>query len=292
MFATKSWKRMLRKWRIRVARRLLATRIGRELLVNSVSPRIVSMTADCGDHLMTFSPHDYIGRKIYRKGHFERENVDRLLSVLRQRGLLRDGTVLLELGGNIGTQTIYFALSKAFRRIVTIEPDPRNFALLQTNIAQNQLGDLITTVNSAAGESEGTLDFFLHPDNHGKSSALRQSDRDIEITVPVKPVPAILSDVGVAPEEIGLIWMDIEGYEPVAARSMRSLLERRTPLYMEFSPVFYGAAGSHAFVDHLARFYENCIVFTEQGPVEMKVAAMPVKQDQFDVLLLPDQRLR
>ncbi|HTO31602.1 MAG TPA: FkbM family methyltransferase [Pararhizobium sp.] len=283
----KSWKRWLRKWRIRTARRLLGTRIGRELLVNSVSPKILSMTADCGDHLMTFSPHDYIGRKIYRKGHFERENVDRLLSVLRRHGLLRDGAVLLELGGNIGTQTIYFALSKAFRRIVTVEPDPRNFSLLQTNIAQNRLGDVITTVNSAAGESQGTLDFFLHPDNHGKSSALRQSDRDIEIKVPVKPVTAILADVGVTPEEIGLIWMDIEGYEPVAARSMQPLLERRTPFYMEFSPVFYGAAGSRDFVAHLARFYENCIVFLESGPIEMKVIDMPIDLDQFDVLLLP-----
>ncbi len=287
MPAMKSWKRRLRKWRIRVARRFLSTPIGRELLVNSVSPKVLSMTADCGDHIMTFSPHDYIGRKIYRKGHFERENVDRLLSVLRQRGLLRDGTVLLELGGNIGTQTIYFALSKAFRRIVTVEPDPRNFALLQTNIAQNHLGDVITTVNSAAGESEGTLDFFLHPDNHGKSSALRQSDRDIEIKVPVKPVTTMLTDIGVASEEVGLIWMDIEGYEPVAARSMQPLLERRTPFYMEFSPVFYGASGSRDFVAHLARFYENCIVFMKDGPVEMKVAAMPVEQDQFDVLLLP-----
>ncbi|WP_325464065.1 FkbM family methyltransferase [Pararhizobium sp.] len=287
MLAMKSWKRWLRKWRIRTARRLLGTRIGRELLVNSVSPKILSMTADCGDHLMTFSPHDYIGRKIYRKGHFERENVDRLLSVLRRHGLLRDGAVLLELGGNIGTQTIYFALSKAFRRIVTVEPDPRNFSLLQTNIAQNRLGDVITTVNSAAGESQGTLDFFLHPDNHGKSSALRQSDRDIEIKVPVKPVTAILADVGVTPEEIGLIWMDIEGYEPVAARSMQPLLERRTPFYMEFSPVFYGAAGSRDFVAHLARFYENCIVFLESGPIEMKVIDMPIDLDQFDVLLLP-----
>jgi len=287
MFAMKSWKRRLRKWRNRMAKRFLATPIGREMLVNAVSPKILSMTADCGDHLMTFSPHDYIGRKIYRKGHFERQNVDRLLSVLRQKGLLQPEKVLLELGGNIGTQTIYFALSRAFRRIVTVEPDPRNFQLLRTNIDQNNLGERITAINSAAGESEGMLDFFLHPDNHGKSSALRQSDRDIEIKVPVKPVTALLTEAGVAPEDIGLIWMDIEGYEPVAARSMQPLLARRVPFYMEFSPVFYGPAGSRAFVEHLAGFYEDCIVFFEDRQEEMKVTALPIEQEQFDVLLLP-----
>jgi FkbM family methyltransferase len=287
MTAMKTWKRRLRKWRNRVARRVLGTRTGREMLVSSVSPTIVSMTADCGDHLMTFSPHDYIGRKIYRKGHFERENVDRLLAILRKRELLRQDAVLLELGGNIGTQTIYFALSRAFRHILTVEPDPRNFKLLRTNIDQNGLQDQITAINSAAGESKGALDFFLHRDNHGKSSALRQSDRDIAITVPVKPVTTLLTEAAVAPEEIGLIWMDIEGYEPVAARSMQPLLERRVPFYMEFSPTFYGPDGSAAFVNHLSQFYENCIVFFEDRQVEMKVTAMPTEQEQFDVLLLP-----
>ncbi len=287
MQAMTSWKRQLRKWRNRVARRILSTRIGREMLVNAVSPKILSMTADCGDHLMTFSPHDYIGRKIYRKGHFQRENVERLLNVLRQRALLQPEKVLLELGGNIGTQSVYFALSKAFRHIVTVEPDPRNFKLLRTNIDQNGLGELITAINVAAGESEGTLDFFMHRDNHGKSSALRQSERDIEIKVPVKPVTAMLAETGVTPEDIGLIWMDIEGYEPVASRSMQPLLARRVPFYMEFSPVFYGPAGSRAFVEYLAGFYEDCIVFYEDSQVEMKVTALPIGQDQFDVLLLP-----
>ena len=287
MTAMKSWKRRLRKWRNRLAKRLLATPTGREMLVNAVSPKILSMTADCGDHLMTFSPHDYIGRKIYRKGHFERENVDRLLEVLRQRQLLREDGVLLELGGNIGTQTLYFALSKTFRHILTIEPDPRNFKLLRTNIDQNGLDGTITAINSAAGESEGTLDFFLHRDNHGKSSALRQSARDIEIKVPVKPVPTLLAEAGLVPDDIGLIWMDIEGYEPVAVRSMQSLMSGRVPFYMEFSPVFYGAEGSRAFVAHLAQFYETCIVFSEDGHVEMKVTDMPVDEPQFDVLLLP-----
>ncbi len=287
MQAMKSWRRRLRKWRNRMAKRFLATRIGREMLVNAVSPNVLSMTADCGDHLMTFSPHDYIGRKIYRKGHFQRENVERLLSVLRQRGLLQPEKILLELGGNIGTQTVYFALSKAFRHIVTVEPDPRNFKLLRTNIDQNGLSEQITAINTAAGESEGTLDFFMHRDNHGKSSALRQSDRDIEIKVPVKPVTAMLAETGIAPENIGLIWMDIEGYEPVASRSMQPLLERRVPFYMEFSPVFYGPAGSQAFVDYLAGFYEDCIVFYEDSQVEMKITALPIGQDQFDVLLLP-----
>jgi hypothetical protein len=76
----KYWMKRWRKVRNSVARRLLDTRTGRRLLIESIGPRVVSMTVDAGDHLMTFSPADYIGRKVFRKGHFERDHVDRLIA--------------------------------------------------------------------------------------------------------------------------------------------------------------------------------------------------------------------
>jgi FkbM family methyltransferase len=295
MPSLKRWKRRIRKLRNRVARRMFDTRYGRELLVQCISPRVLTMTADCGDHVMTFSPHDYIGRKIYRKGQFERDHVDRLLGVLAAEGIDLSGC-LLEVGGNIGTQTLYFALSGRFPRIVTIEADPRNFALLTENIRQNGLASRITAVPCAAGESGGSIDFFQHPDNHGKSSAMRQSPRDRQITVPVRPVMEILEEAGLAPADIALVFMDIEGYEPVATRSMSPLLMRQTPFYLEFSPVFYGREGAQAFKAQLSQHYTRCIVFreTEHGdapPVEMALSDLPIGEAQFDLLLLPDTRL-
>ncbi|MBB3593232.1 FkbM family methyltransferase [Rhizobium sp. BK529] len=283
----KYWSRRLRKARNAAASRLFDTRFGRRLLIENIGPRVVSMTVDAGDHLMTFSPSDYIGRKIFRKGHFEREAVDRLIVILRERGLLRKDTTLLEIGANIGTQTVYFALSGAYAHIVSIEPDPRNFPLLALNIRQNRLEEKVRLVNCAAGEIEGEIDFFLNSANHGKSSAIRQSPRDAKISVPVKPVPEILAELSVDSDSIGLVWMDIEGYEPVACRSMQSLLARRVPLYMEFSPLFYGPEGTKAFIDMLAGFYEHCLVVFEDREDEMKVRDLPGSFDQYNVLFLP-----
>ncbi|OLP52497.1 methyltransferase [Rhizobium rhizosphaerae] len=284
----KSFKRRLRKIRNRIARRLFDTRYGRELLVQGISPRVLSMTADCGDHRMTFSPHDYIGRKIYRKGHFERDHVDRLMAVLEARGLLRPETVLLELGGNIGTQTLYFALTGRFRQIVTVEPDPRNLAFLETNIRQNGFEGRIRVAPCAAGAEGGTLDFFQHAGNSGKSSALAAGGGTTRIAVPVKTVPEILTEAQVSVDAVGLVWMDIEGYEPAAIAAMEPLLARRTPIYLEFSPVFYGPAGAAALRDKLARHYENGLIFREDGRQEpVTIRALPVDEPQFDVLLLP-----
>lgn len=282
----KFWNRSWRKLRNRIAARLLDTRYGRELLISTMSPRVLTMTVDCGDHLMSFSPSDYIGRKVFRKGHFERDHVDRLLAVLRERGLLRQGSALLELGGNIGTQTVYFALSQAYRQIVSVEPDPRNFKLLTANIAQNNLQDRVIAVNCAAGDRHGELDFFLNRNNHGKSSALHQSGADSKISVPVSPVPNILASAGVEAEAIGLIWMDIEGYEPVACRSMAALMARKVPLYMEFTPSFYGSEQAAAFVSELSTYYQECLVFFEDESTAMNVVDLPTDGPQFDVLFM------
>lgn len=283
----KYWMKRWRKMRNAITRKLLDTRTGRRVLIESIGPRVVSMTVDAGDHLMTFSPADYIGRKVFRKGHFERDHVDRLLTILRQRDLLRGDGHLLEIGGNIGTQTVYFALSGAYRHIVTIEPDPRNFPLLQLNLRQNRLDDKVTAVNYAAGDTSGEIDFFMNANNHGKSSAIRQSASDTKISVPVRPVTEILADLSIDPAVIGLVWMDIEGYEPVACRSMVPLLSRRVPLYMEFTPSFYGPAQTGEFIATLAGFYDRCLVFFEDGEKEMAVTDLPGDIDQYDVLFLP-----
>jgi FkbM family methyltransferase len=245
------------------------------------------MTVDLGDHVMTFSPSDYIGRSIFAKGHFDRDHVGRLLEIMRERGLPTNDKVLLELGGNIGTHTIYFALTGAFARIVTVEPDPRNFPHLLANIAQNGFANVVTPMNCAAGEVEGEIDFFLHPTNHGRSSPVQRNATDTRIAVPVRPVPAILDEAGVMVEQVGLVWMDIEGYEPVAIRSMQGLLARRVPIYTEFSPQSYGADAAAAFVAHLAEFYDDCITFFEDVATPRKVRDIPIGSEQLDILLLP-----
>ncbi|AJC81703.1 FkbM family methyltransferase protein (plasmid) [Rhizobium etli bv. phaseoli str. IE4803] len=283
----KYWSRRLRKARNAAASRFFDTRFGRRLLIENIGPRVVSMTVDAGDHLMTFSPADYIGRKVFRKGHFERDAVDRLIVILRERGLHRKDATLVEIGGNIGTQTVYFALSNTYAKIVSIEPDPRNFPLLELNIRQNRLEEKARLVNCAAGERDGEIDFFLNRNNHGKSSAIRQSPTDTKISVPVKPVSEILADLAIDPAAIGLVWMDIEGYEPVACRSMQPLLARRVPLHMEFTPLFYGPKGTKAFISMLAGFYEDCLVIFEDREEEMKVRDLPPDIDQYNVLFLP-----
>jgi FkbM family methyltransferase len=273
--------------RARSSQKFFETRRGRDLLIRNIGAGTETMTIDLGDHKMTFSPSDYIGRSIFVKGHFDRDHATRLVDILRERNIPTEGKVLLELGGNIGTHTVYFSLTGAFGRVLTVEPDPRNFPLLQTNIAQNGFAAKVTAVQCAVGDKVGEIDFFLHPTNHGKSATAPRSEADIRITVPVKPVSQILEETGLTAADIGLVWMDIEGYEPVAIHGMRDLLARRVPIYTEFSPEYYGVGQAADFIAHLAEFYEDCLVFFEDVQTPMNVRDIPVDDRQLDILLLP-----
>jgi FkbM family methyltransferase len=66
---------------------------------------------------------------------------------------------VLDLGANIGL----FALSCVARdpdvRVVAVEPDPANAALLRRNVARNALGDAIEVVAAAAGTGPGRIRF-------------------------------------------------------------------------------------------------------------------------------------
>ncbi len=198
------------------------------------------------------------------------------------------GTTLLEIGANIGTHTVYFALTGTFGRIIAVEPDPRNFELLEENVRQNGLSDVVTRMACAVSDVAGDIAFFLHPDNHGKSSPNPSRADESRILVPALPVAAILSRAGVAEADIGLVWMDIEGYEPVASRSMTSLFTRRVPIHLEFTAEFYGPEKASEFVAFLAGFYDECFVFYNDDREErLKVADVPIDREQFDILLIP-----
>ena len=281
-------RRRLRKWRDRLALRFFDTRYGRDLLIKAIGKRTRFMTVDCGDHLMTFSPEDYLGRSVFVKNHFDRDHVGRLMDKLAASGISVEGKTLLEIGANIGTHTIYFALTGVFGRIVAVEPDPRNLELLEENVIQNGFGDLVTRMPMAVTDHEGTIEFFQHPDNHGKSSPTPGHADDRKILVRALPVPKILENANVAEADVGLVWMDIEGHEPVAARSLQSLFERRIPVHMEFTADFYGREKAAEFVAFLARYYENCMIFFNDDSEERRrVADIPLDREQFDILLLP-----
>jgi len=287
---TRSLEVRFRNARIRWMKSLMNSTRGRKLLLDALPSEVLAMTVDCGDHLLTVSPHELIGRHVITRGSYTRDVVGDALAELDRRGRLpdRDGCVL-ELGANIGTHTVYLALTGRFRKILAVEPDPRNLALLRRNIANNELEPLVDVVACAAGARDEILTLRQVEGNFGQSS-LRSGpgpgEGGQELEVPVRTVRGILDESSLNTGETSLVWMDIEGFEPQACQGMPGLMARGVPIFMEFSPEFHGPGEQREFAAFLGGHYAECILFDREGSRPVSFGHLGDLERQCDILVL------
>lgn len=72
---------------------------------------------------------------------------------------MKQGSVLWDVGANIGTFTLVAARSNI--RVVAIEPSFMNIELLNRNIISNNVADLVTIIPLGVGNQTAVLNFFM-----------------------------------------------------------------------------------------------------------------------------------
>jgi FkbM family methyltransferase len=220
----------------------------------------------CGDHRIALNPDDtIIAWRLMAAGEYQRSNFERALAVLAAAGRLKPGSVMLDIGANIGTHTVYGLLSGHFRRVVALEPEPGNFELLTWNLALNQMAARVTARQAAAGAAAETRRLTLDRYNKGGHSLVAPRP-GAGIAVSVLRMDDLLAELGVAAAEVGLAWIDVEGFEPEAVAGMPSVLAAGTPLCLEFNRRSYGPERTAAFVATLGRHYRGFAYLGRGGP--------------------------
>ena len=96
-------------------------------------------------------------------------------------------------------------------RLLAVEPNPKNVAILKSNLARNGLEDTVTVEESAVGEGEGVMSLT----DHGSESTL--SPKAGRWQVPVRSLAAILKGHGL--NRVDLLMIDVEGWELAVLRS-------------------------------------------------------------------------
>jgi len=66
-----------------------------------------------------------------------------------------------------------------------------------------------------------------------------------------------LAALGISPSEVGLVWVDVEGYEPQVLDGLAGLMARSVPLTFEFTPSRYSAETKQRLVQLLVRHYST-----------------------------------
>lgn len=212
-----------------------------------------TVEVDCPAGRFLLRTGDSIGKSIFCRRNFDESFFATTLELCRQ--LVpgwRDGATLVDVGANIGSTSIPALTRYGFGRAVAVEPSPRNLELLRLNVLLNGLEDSIEIVPRAACREAGMLDLEVSPTNSGdnrvrvgpQSPGLFREESWRTVTVTGQQLDTILADVSVEPSEVGLLWVDVQGFETEVLIGASRLLGAGPPVVIEYWP--YGLRRTHS----------------------------------------------
>ncbi len=215
----------------------LRNRVLRTLLDRHLAPDVLCLVP-FGDHALYVDPRDdKVALKLLSGRPWQRRELNSAFSALQASGALRPDSVFIDVGANIGTQTVYALGSGHFSRAIAIEADPHNFAILDRNVAVNALGDKVHLHQAAASDREGTLRLSHHDKNYGAHSVepafLAKSSAAIDVAAVT--IDDLLDWLSIAPDRVGLVKIDVEGHELAVLAGMNRLRAARVPVLVEFT---------------------------------------------------------
>lgn len=143
---------------------------------------------------------------------------------------LGPGDVVVDLGANIGYYTIMMAVIVGPNgHIYAMEPEPRNFTMLEANVAINRMSERVQLFNCGAAEHPGQATMYVS--HQSNLHSLIPNPREIDnreraatqtITIGVIDLTTFLEDK----LPVDLIRMDIEGSEVAVLKGLIPAIDR------------------------------------------------------------------
>lgn len=152
----------------------------------------------------------------------------------------REG-LFLDIGGNIGTTSIYCKLKlKPSFRFIAFEPVSETAKLLSANIAVNgAYPDIIVERVALSNQKQERAGMQINHENWGNCSLTTDGSSGEEQVI-VTTLDSYLEEHQIGYSEIKYIWIDVEGHEPEVLEGAASLYRKsKIPTCLEFNQRVY-----------------------------------------------------
>jgi FkbM family methyltransferase len=280
------------RWRRALRRRVLepivlGNRSLRETVLNALAARGHLVYCALPEGHFFVDPSDrVVASWMMWHGGWQRAEIEQVTDILARAGRLPPDAIFVDAGANIGTHTVYALRSAFFARAIACEPEPKNARLLDMNIATNNLSPRVTVVRKALGARAGSAVLHLHPRNKGAHAVGTAPSRDgqEQISVPMARLDDVLRENGVAPPQVGVVWIDVEGSEPEVVRGLGAFLGA-VPLAIEYAPRRYADADGAEFRKLLERHYTTLHRLGPQPGAPEPIAALADLDGITDILV-------
>jgi FkbM family methyltransferase len=178
--------------------------------------------------------NDHLGYQFLMKDGF-----DNFLLWLGTKLGINNGDVLLDIGANVGSVCVPFAL-RFGTEIIAIEASKTNCAILLKNAALNGLKLQVhcnCAVDLQTAQQHRYLEFFSNNGNMAASSMFNRWNPSVsaaQIEYARTAVADQLIGADARSDRIKLIKLDVEGAEAIVLRGMSELLATNAPIVFEY----------------------------------------------------------
>lgn len=206
------------------------------------------------------STRDFHAFKFSVHGYFDWRNIIIAKSVLK----FKEGAII-EVGANIGTETISFSdIAKKYNtNVFAFEPVPSNYESLVRNKEVNHLNNLIL-FNTLVAEKTGKTFFNIPEGNNSGSGHISNKSETNSREFEVVTLDGKLNN-----KKIALISVDVEGFEYQVLKGSEGLLKDSRPsLILEVNKKYLKERGGievENFYEYLSSFGYHCFYIERLG---------------------------
>jgi FkbM family methyltransferase len=223
-------------------------------LAGRVTPML---RVECAGLRLVVSTRETAGVGFYTfvHGGYEEQTIERVLSALERRiGLgSQHGLTVLEVGSDIGTETVSMLGRHQAARVVGIEPDPDNACFLRANLALNGLEGRAKVLELALSDVDANFRLERSPDNWGDhrirvanptGPSLSVEHERPTVEVPARTLDSLIEAGDVDLGTLDLVWMDVQGQEAHVLAGAQRLADAGIPIVTEYWPYGLIRAGA------------------------------------------------
>jgi FkbM family methyltransferase len=167
----------------------------------------------------------YIGDETAKSWYVPKKDpVNAELIFIRDR-MLSPGDLVFDVGSHHGLHTVFMARRRPVR-VIAIEPNPHNVAILGRNIELNHLQN-VTIRQTAVGNTQGTI--VLPRDSNAGGVMVGASADVASIEVELHSLDQLAEEHGYP----DFLKIDVEGFEARALEGAAKILKRRPKIAIE-----------------------------------------------------------
>jgi FkbM family methyltransferase len=255
-----------------------------QILVRSIAVWLFGSIAKLGIHRWSILEPAFLRLYDAYKLHFEAGPIDRL------REFVPVGSLVIDVGANVGFFTLRFAeWVGEHGKVISIEPEDRNYANLVSALKQRQLSGRVHTLKAVAANTAGELRLELNP--------LHPADHKLSRDESGVPVRAITLDdlvLEATSSRPVLVKIDVQGAEMLVLEGAARILSQAGPaLFIELHEEGLNKFGTSisAILEYLRQYSYQAYWLARSGahPIAHPelIHAKVAQVGYVDVLFLP-----